>query len=185
MWLRQLESSWQSMGNMWTRCWISDHDFHQELKQVLLSWWVQAMYLTAVQRFTLPGKWFSCVGGFPSGWCDRGNAVAWAEVSNAIFMPGRILVGLCLPPWKDRSSVHPVSYLVTLYECLRCLTGLRWHNVSVFRQLNPYQCCNRAFKLVCPNVENKHLSSALFLSPCPLPLSNSCEEICGNNWIAE
>ena len=98
----------------------------------------------------------------------------------------RILVGLCLPPpWKDWSSVIPVSYLLTMYEHLRYLRGLRWHYVSVFRQLNPRQCCNWAFKSVCPNVENKHLSSVLFLSLSPLPSSSSCEEICGNNWIAE
>lgn len=164
LWLQQLESLWQSMEKMWTRCWFSDHDFHQELKQILLIWWVQAMYLTTVQCFTLPGRWFSWIGGLPSGQCNRRNSLAWEEVSSAIFMPGRILVGLCLPPWKDWSSVHPVSYLVILYECLRCLRGLRWHYVSVFRLLNPHQCCNRLFKSVCPNVENKHLSSVLFYS---------------------
>lgn len=80
-------------------------------------------------------------------------------------MPGRILVSLCLPPWKDRSPVHSVSYLLTPYERLRCLRGVRWHYVSVFRQLYSHQCCNWAFKSVCPNVEDKHLSSVLFY-PC-------------------
>lgn len=140
------------------------------------------MYLTTVQCFTLPGRWFSWIGGLPSGQCNRGNSLAWEEVSSAIFMPGRILVGLCLPPWKDWSSVHPVSYLVILYECLRCLRGLRWHYVSVFRLLNPHQCCNRVFKSVCPNVENKHLSSVLFY---PHVRSHHPALVKSNNWIAE